>query len=316
MEFKNSKTAKRRRYKSRYHSPHNYKTKRSKSENRAAILVAIATFLVIASLVLIFTFGDSIYAFVDGVFHPPVSTPDETAPPATVAPSGPAPSEVPTQIATTAPTQPPTQAPTQPPVQQSAEFEALINASGLNSAALTGSQMIFVRSAGTSALVYTYEKNEGGLWVQKFSPISGFVGTGGVAPFVGANDTGITPAGTYRIEYAMGINGNPGTKLTYYQITSEMVWVTDPTDANYNRWLRSTDTTIKGQWLREYTLSYPYALIFDYNRSTVDTAQGCQKFLHVSTAPTPKGGVGIPQADLQNILLWLDPNANATISIF
>ena len=55
MEYKNDKTANRRRYKSRYHSPHNYKTKRSKSENRAAILVGIATFVVLTSLVLVFT---------------------------------------------------------------------------------------------------------------------------------------------------------------------------------------------------------------------------------------------------------------------
>ena len=318
MEFKNSKTAKRRRYKSRYHSPHNYKTKRSKSENRAAILVAIATFLVITSLVLIFTFGDSIYAFVDGVIHPPVSTPDEaTAEPGSQAPSGnsgAAPSELPTMIPTQAPTEPPTQAPTQPPVKQSAEFEALIKAAGLNSASLSGTQMIFVQSAGTAATVYTYEKNDAGLWVQKFSPISGFVGAGGVAADVGPKDK-TTPSGTYRIEYAMGINSDPGTALKYYRIEEGMSWITTPTDPNYNRWIRNAVNDGKGEWLANYTISYPYAVIFDYNRDPVDTAKGCMKFLHVSSKPTETGGVGIPQAELKNIVMWLQPDT-ATISIF
>ena len=59
MEYKNNKTSNRRRYKSRYHSPHNYKTKRGGSSNRASILIGVATFLILASLVLVFTFGDN-----------------------------------------------------------------------------------------------------------------------------------------------------------------------------------------------------------------------------------------------------------------
>lgn len=318
MEFKNSRTAKRRRYKSRYHSPHNYKTQRSKSENRAAILVAIATFLVIASLVLVFTFGDSIYTFVDGVLHPAVATPEEptalpetaaaatvndaTQPPATQAPTQPL-------------TEPPTQAPTQPPVQQSADFERLINAAGLNSAELNGSQMIFVQSIGTAAIVYTYEKNDDGLWVQKLNPIQGYVGEGGVAEFVGPTDRS-TPKGTYHIEYAMGINSDPGTALKYYRIEEGMSWVVTPTDENYNRWIRATSNNGKDQWLANYTISYPYAVIFDYNRDPVDVTQGCAKFLHVGSKPTEAGGIAIPADDLRNILLWLSPDAGATISIY
>ena len=70
MEYKNNKTSNRRRYKSRYHSPHNYKTKRGGSSNRASILIGVATFLILASLVLVFTFGDKIYSFLDTTFHP------------------------------------------------------------------------------------------------------------------------------------------------------------------------------------------------------------------------------------------------------
>lgn len=313
MEYKNYRTANRRRYKSRYHSPHNYKTKRSKSENRTAILVAVATFLVIASLVLIFTFGDNIYAFVNGIFNPAVSTADEATAAPTEDPSAPTvgPTEQPTEDATAEPTEPPTE----PPVKQSAAFLSLLSAAGLDADELTGSQMIFVQSSGTDATVYTYEKNSSGLWVQKFDPITGYVGAGGVKSYV-APEENATPSGTYRIEYAMGINADPGTALKYYKIEYGMVWITDPTSSNYNRWIRTDEDGYPGQWLYEYTISYPYALVFDYNRVSVDPSQGCMKLLHVGTSATKKGGIGIPQSSMRSILLWLDPDAEATISIF
>jgi len=312
MEYKNNKTANRRRYKSRYHSPHNYKTKRSKSQNRAAIIIAIATFLVIASLVLVFTFGDDIYSYIDSIIHPPVSP--------TEAQVTEAPTMAPTAAITEAPTEAPTEVPTKSPtadVKQTADFERLIAAASLNAADLSGSQMIFAESSGTSATVYTYEKNSKGVWKQKFSPIQGYVGEGGAAQSSVPDDS-VTPMGTYNIEYAMGTNDDPGTALTYYPISYGMRWITDPSSINYNRMIDGDATYIdfeQCQELHEYTVSYPYAIIFDYNRNPVDSSQGCAKFLHVGYAPT-YGGIGIPEQDLYNILLWLDPDSAPTISIF
>ena len=312
MEYKNNRTANRRRYKSRYHSPHNYKTKRSQSENRAAILVAVATFLVIASLVLIFTFGENIYAFVDGIFHPPVSTADEATAAPTVAPTA-APTLPATEAATEAPTEPPTDA----PAQQSDEFLSLLASAGLTPDSLNASQMIFVKSAGTSATVYTYELSASGIWSRKFDPMTGYVGEGGVASYVTPKEMTVTPTGTYRIEYAMGINSDPGTALKYYRIDKGIIWVTNPEVENYNRWIltETRDENI-GEWLQAYTVSCPYAVIFDYNRGPEDPAQGSFKLLHVGTKPTQSGGIGVTEADLRSILLWLDPDASPTISIF
>ena len=120
MEYKNNKTSNRRRYKSRYHSPHSYKTKRGGSSNRAPILIGVATFLILASLVLVFTFGDKIYSFLDTTFHPsalPLSesetmgvvlATEEAAPPAAPV--------TPVQPAQHAQTEPPAQhAQTEPP---------------------------------------------------------------------------------------------------------------------------------------------------------------------------------------------------------
>lgn len=307
MEYKNSKTANRRRYKSRYHSPHNYKTKPSSSGYRAPILIGIATFLVLASLVLVFTFGDSIYTFLDNTFHPSV-LPLPASETMGVVPV----TEAETQVPTAA-----EPLPTQAPIAQSNEFSRLLSAAGLSADSLGGTQMVFVESAGTSARVYTYEKGDDGVWTPKFDAMKGFVGTGGVAAAVGPYDD-TTPAGTYRVEYAFGTNMDPGTALTYYGVEYGMRWITDPASMNYNRLMAPDATYVdwnECQWLHEYTKSYPYAIVFDYNRDPVDPSQGCARFLHVAEAPT-YGGVGIAESDLRNILLWLDPSANPTISIF
>lgn len=320
MEYKNEKTANRRRYKSRYHSPHNYKTKRSKSENRAAILVGIATFIVLTSLVLVFTFGDNIYKFLDDTFHPStisdakadaqgstLGVVAETATEQGGSSKGFIPSiTVPSEGAST------------PQATQSADFERLLKASGLNAAKITSQQLIFVESSGTNATVYTFEKDSSGKWNQVLDPISGFTGEGGVKATTAPGDN-VTPKGNFAVEYAMGTNEDPGTMLEYREIYEGMRWITDPASINYNRLLdddAATEDFETYQDLTEYTVSYPYCLILNYNRDPVDPAKGCAKFLHISAAPTPRGGVGISESDLYNILLWLNPSKKPYVCIF
>ena len=313
MEYKNNKTSNRRRYKSRYHSPHNYKTKRGGSSNRASILIGVATFLILASLVLVFTFGDKIYSFLDTTFHPsalPLSesetmgvvlATEEAAPPAVV--NVPDPTEAGAE-------------PTQTVGDQGDDINRLLTAANLKAEDLKGTQAIFVESQGTSAKVYFYEKAADGQWTRQFDILDGFVGTGGTSDNVGpADDT--TPKGTFNIEYAMGTNMNPGTKLDYYQIQYGMNWVTDPASVNYNRLVDASSPVdyTSCQQLYEYTKSYPYAVVFDYNRDPVDTTKGCARFLHVASEPT-YGGVGISENALGIILGWLDPAATPTITIF
>ena len=313
MEYKNNKTANRRRYKSRYHSPHNYKAKNPSSGKRAPILIGVTTFIVLAGLVLVFAFGDKIYSFLDNTFHPGATLQNETMGVTVLG------TEEPTlpPAVTEGPTEAPTEAPTYPPVDQSDEFKRLLAAAKLSENQLTGSQMIFAESSGTSAKVYTYEKDDRGMWMQKFAPISGFVGEGGVSANVGPTDNS-TPIGTFGVEYAMGTNPDPGTLLSYKEIYVGLRWVTDPASVNYNRLVDSQETEVdysSCQELHEYTVSYPYAVILDYNRNPVDPAKGCAKFLHVSDKPT-RGGVGIPESDLQSILLWLNPDLSPTVSIY
>ena len=317
MEYKNEKTANRRRYKSRYHSPHNYKTKRSKAQNRAAILVGVATFIVLTSLVLVFTFGDNIYKFLDDTFHPTPITSDKAedstlgvaTEPATEL-NGSSGSFIPS---VTVPTES-----DGTPQAQSADFERLAKAAGLNTAKMTAKQMIFVESSGTNATVYTYEKDSSGKWNQKFDPVSGFTGEGGVKADTTPGDN-VTPKGVFKIEYAMGTNPDPGAAINYIEIAEGMKWITDPASVNYNRLVdydTDSDDYASYQDLTEYTVSYPYCLVYAYNRNPVSAKKGCSKFLHVSDKPTPRGGVGISEDAMYNILLWLSPSSNAHIAIF
>ena len=117
----------------------------------------------------------------------------------------------------------------------------------------------------------------------------------------------------------MDTNPDPGTALSYNEITYGLRWVTDPSSENYNRLVDDEygeyqDYT-EFQDLYEYTRSYPYAVIFDYNRNPVDSSKGSAKFLHVSDQPS-YGGVGISEDALYNILLWLNPANSPQIAIF
>ena len=326
MDYKNDKTANRRRYKSRYHSPHNYKTQRSKSENRAAILVGVATFVVLASLVLIFTFGDSIYKFLDDTFtsggknqQPPAQTStlgiateagveDPTAKPVII-PT--------TTAATTASEAPDPTSATENKTQQSEDFNRLASAAGIDPVTSVASQLIFVETSDTTATVYTYEKDASGKWNEKFSAASAYIGEDGATDSCVPYDNA-TPKGVFNIESAMGTNSNPGASLSYKEIVYGDRWITDPASVNYNRMIDNNASLLDFetyQDLYEYTVSYPYAIIFDYNRNPADPSKGCAKFLHVSSKPT-RGGVGISESELREILLWLKPESLPQIAIF
>lgn len=305
MAYRNDKTKNRRRYKSRYRSAHSYKQKRSSSQTKAAVLVSVMTFVIIASLVVVFAFGENIYAYLDGALENATAT--------EVATTGM------TQMPTVSATQAPTEEPTQPPVKQDAQFEQLLKDSGMDFEDIKVNQMLFAK-VDTSTLtckIYCYEKDETGLFVQPFQPISGYIGEEGADTMVTPYEAK-TPTGLFRLEYAFGTNYNPGTGMEYSQFTESDYWITDPNSQYYNRWMSTTDGAdwTTAQWLYEYTVSYPYAIVLNYNRDPEDPAQGCAKFIHVSYGPTNWGGIGISQDDIVTLLNWLDASKGPFIRIY
>ncbi len=305
MAYKNDKTKNRRRYKSRYRSAHNYKPKRS-SSTKAGVLVSVLTFLVIACVVVVFTFGDSIYESLDGVLSNVTETEAPTQPP----------TEKPTKP-TEKPTQPPTEKPTKPKIQQEEQYNELLKMCKLDPEDIKVDQMIFVDTdnENLTCKVYCYERGENGVFKQEIGPFDGYIGSEGVSRKMSPTEYK-TPAGLFKIEYAFGTKPEPGTKLKYSQFTTEDYWITDPNSAYYNRWMYGTQAQdwTSAQWLYEYTISYPYAIVFEYNRSPVDKTQGCAKFIHVSDTQT-KGGIGVSLNHILSMLYWLDPSQGPYIAI-
>ncbi len=303
MAYKNDKTKNRRRYKSRYRSAHNYKQKRSSSQTKAAILVSVLTFVVIASLVIVFTFGDSIFTALDKTLTNITQTEAVT--------------QAETEKPTEKPTQAPTQTPTQPPVKQEDQFMSLLKQCGLKLKHIKVSQMIFVDAdeKDLTCKVYCYEKGSDGVFTQTIGPFDGYIGADGVDKMVSPYESK-TPTGLFKIEYTFGTKPDPGIPFEYTQFTAEDRWITDPNSQYYNRWMYGTDVQDweTSQWLYEYTKSYPYAVVFDYNRDPVDVTQGCAKFIHVSYAPTA-GGVGISENDMLSLLYWLNPSSKPYVAI-
>lgn len=305
MAYKNDRTKNRRRYKSRYRSAHSYKQKRSSSQSRAAILVSVLTFVVIASLVIVFTFGESIYEVLDNALTNITATEPPTQP-STVMP-------------TLAPTEPPTQPPTDPPVEQDAEFMELLESSGMDLEDVLVNQMMFAKvdEATLTCTITCFEKDETGKFVKPFEALSGYIGSEGADTMVTPYEAK-TPTGLFKVEYAFGTNYNPGTKLQYDQFTMEDYWITDPNSQYYNRWMSGTSAQDweSSQWLYEFTKSYPYAIVLNYNRNPVDPTQGCAKFIHVSYTPTSWGGIGLSHDDILTLLYWLDPSDGPYIRIY
>ena len=301
MVYKNNRTKNRRRYKTRYKTPHNYKTKKGASNSRPAVIFSVITFLVLAAVILVFAFGDNIYNFLDTSFNHIATTETETV--------------LPTNSSKVIDTQKPTQVATNN-VNQSSDFLTLCNAASLDVNDLDSKQIIFVKCSGTTCTLSTYEDKDG-LYSPVLTNVSGNISQDGTASDMGPYDR-YTPLGNFDIEFAFGTSKNPGTKLDYEDVNQASYWITDPSSLNYNKMigdyatLFDFDTAIN---LWEYTVSYEYAIVFSYNRNPVDSSKGCAKFLHIGPS-IEYGGVGIDRDNLVNVLKWLDPAKKPIICIF
>lgn len=317
MAYKNDKTKNRRRYKTRYRSSHNYKQKRSSSQTKAAVLVSVLTFVVIASVIITFAFGDDIFNYLDKTFTSITQKSPEEKKPIKISAGATTEPEKPTAAVTEAPTEAPTEE-KKPEVKQDAAFLQLLKQNNIAETDIVGTQIIFVDANETdnTCKLYCYEKDSKGKWTKALSDFSGFVGAEGVSETMTPYEAK-TPIGVFNIEYAAGTDYNPGTGLSYDQFGYDDYWVTDPNSVYYNRWmytLSSCDWS-SAQELWDYTVSYPHCIVFDYNRTNIDHSQGCAKFLHVQDKPTSGGGIGISRTDIVTILKWLEQSKAPVIAI-
>ncbi|HWS34766.1 MAG TPA: L,D-transpeptidase family protein [Actinoplanes sp.] len=194
-------------------------------------------------------------------------------------------------------------------------------------------QLIVVSGNGwksTYATLRTYQRGSDGKWRLRFAAMKARSGYGGWA--WGARrvqDTGQTPAGTYRITQAFGVRADPGTRLPYRKVDKNDYWVGDNRDAKtYN--LFQPYASAKRTWrisqaerLASYPTQYAHAAVINFNRPSgvtwnanrgqnvasepANTRLGSAIFLHASGKGSTAGCVSVSRTNLVRLLKWLDP---------
>lgn len=178
------------------------------------------------------------------------------------------------------------------------------------------------RVSGVRGTSRRYEWNAArSRWVRVGSAPAVFGYGGVVSGSERRQNTGTTPAGTYRLLYAFG-SGDPGTSMPYRKVTECSHWVLDPDAADYNRWRESCQNPPEdGERLMTYVKSgqYRQAVVTSYNyddpRVRAGKGSGAAIFVHHATTHTG-GCVGVTdRAELTEMVRWLDPEQNPLIVI-
>jgi L,D-peptidoglycan transpeptidase YkuD (ErfK/YbiS/YcfS/YnhG family) len=175
-------------------------------------------------------------------------------------------------------------------------------------------QVVIVTSAGFStsvATLQTFEKDAAG-WHAVFPAMAAHIGRAGFAADKHEGDLK-TPVGKYGFGTMFGQRANPGVKFPYRVADAQSVWVDDVSSAFYNTW--QENAALSGEHLASagFATAYAYAVDIGYNTSPVIAGKGSAIFLHVSTGGGTAGCVSIAQANLLEVLRWLDPAKHPVI---
>ena len=200
-------------------------------------------------------------------------------------------------------------------------------------------QVLVVTADGwrsTSGTARLFERRNG-QWVQELSAIPARLGWNGLVPGrFRVQDTGTTPAGTYRLAYAFGYLPNPGTALPYRRVSSGSWWPNDPRDpATYNVWqmgrpLLASWQAARAEQLIKWLPQYDYGIAIGFNlpagpyryvggetlaKEPANLRAGGGIFIHVSSTGPTAGCVSLPAPALVKVLQLLRPSENPQIVI-
>lgn len=177
------------------------------------------------------------------------------------------------------------------------------------------SQIILVTTSSMSssyANIKFYQKN-GDDWNVK-TETNGRVGTNGLAYISNRmQSTNKTPAGVLGILSAFGIADNPGCKYSYAKVTDDMYWDLNSGSSTYNRLIHNNPDG-DFEHLASYPTQYKYALVTDYNvNQTANKGGGI--FVHINGSGGTAGCVSMPEAQMRDLMTWVDPGQNPKILI-
>ncbi len=117
-----------------------------------------------------------------------------------------------------------------------------------------------------------------------------------------------TPIGAFPLTPAFGMDPDPGTAMTYRQITDHSYW-SAADDDTYNTWVES-ETPLSGEHLIDY-YQYKYAVNIGFNLGPPDHNRGCAIFLHCKSVYSwqTAGCVSLAEEEMLALLLSLGDGA-------
>jgi L,D-peptidoglycan transpeptidase YkuD (ErfK/YbiS/YcfS/YnhG family) len=164
----------------------------------------------------------------------------------------------------------------------------------------------------TSGTLTAFQK-VGQEWKVVLGPTKAMVGDVGVgAPADGVHRT---PVGTFAFDQAFGREPNPGTKMPYFQATSQDWWDEDASSPTYNTHVRSAvNPSAITENLYDSGPVYDYAVNMAVNPQRIP-GKVSGIFLHVTDGNPTWGCVAIGREEMKSVLTWLDPDASPRITV-
>ncbi|MBR6402178.1 MAG: L,D-transpeptidase family protein [Eubacterium sp.] len=155
--------------------------------------------------------------------------------------------------------------------------------------------------------LYLFKKKKDGTWKKGKKMYCGYGSNGLTDPETRVAGSRTTPKGSYKLTLAFGIAPNPGTKMTYRNITENSYWSQGP--ENYNRWVESS-TPIEGEHLIDY-YQYKYAMNIGFNRNPTVYGRGAAIFVHCKSINSweTAGCVSLEESDMVSLMKQLKNGA-------
>ena len=171
--------------------------------------------------------------------------------------------------------------------------------------------LIFVKYSGGSNATVVVESKENGKWVQKLS-CAAYVGRAGIGD--AHEGSTLTPTGDYGITGAFGIQPNPGSKMSYLQVTNAHYWCGDEHYYNQLVDINQKPHYCLGEHLIDYPGAYDYGMFFDYNTNPIVYGKGSAFFLHCyPRAPWTEGCIAVSRDNMIKIIQTVRPGARLCI---
>jgi L,D-peptidoglycan transpeptidase YkuD (ErfK/YbiS/YcfS/YnhG family) len=181
--------------------------------------------------------------------------------------------------------------------------------------------------SSTSGTLRVYEKRagtSGSGWCLVLGPYRARFGYSGLVPGQDRRkNTGTTPAGTYSLPKAFGLNKDPGTALPYTHSDSNDYWALDPASPwtfntyRYNgvHQFRASEA----EHIAHFSVQYRYVAVIGFNLPKpgrrANRTIGGAIFLHVNGTGATAGCVSVAQSAMVKILDRLDPHRKPMIVI-